>query len=121
MTRALAKGATARAFRLVWLLAACSVFLVLVPAPGPRASAAAPSAAANVADDFNRANGALGRNWTGVRDGALSISSHAVTGRGGLAGDIWTAETFAPDQFSQIEVGTKPLAAGQWIGAAVRV
>ena len=29
-------------------------------------------------DDFNRANGSLGANWTAVSDGALSISSQAV-------------------------------------------
>ena len=50
----------------------------------------------------------------------LSISSHAVTGRSGLAGDIWTAGTFTSDQYSQIEVTSTQLTGGQWIGAAVR-
>jgi Putative esterase len=116
MTWALAKDSTARALRLAWLLAACSVVLALLPVPAQRASAAV-----RAADDFDRADGSLGRNWTGIRDGALSISSHAATGRGGLAGDIWTGGTFARDQYSQIEVRSKRLTAGQWIGAAVRV
>ena len=116
MTRALARDAPARALRLAWLLVACSVVLAFLPAPAPRASAAV-----RAADDFDRANGSLGRNWTGIRDGALSISSHAVTGRGGLAGDTWTAGTFTGDQYSQIEVRSARLTAGQWIGAAVRV
>jgi hypothetical protein len=44
-----------------------------------------------------------------------------VIGRSGLAGDFWTARTFASDQYSQIEVTSKQLTGGQWIGAAVRV
>jgi len=115
MTWALAKTSTGRAIRLAWLLAACCL-LVLVPALPQQASAAAPAA-----DDFNRADGSLGRNWTSIHDGSLSISSHAATGHNGLAGDIWTAGTFTDDQYSQIEVGSKRLTAGQWIGAAVRV
>jgi Putative esterase len=116
MTWTLAEDSTAKALRLVWLLAACCLLLVLVAAPAQRASAAA-----HAADDFNRADGGLGRSWTSIRDGGLSISSHAVTGHNGLAGDIWTAGTFTRDQYSQIEVSSKRLTAGQWIGAAVRV
>ena len=33
-------------------------------------------------DDFNRANGSLGANWSAVSDGALSISSQAVARHG---------------------------------------
>jgi hypothetical protein len=115
MTWALAKEPTAKALRRLWLLAACCL-LVLVPVPAQRALAAA-----HAADDFNRANGSLGQNWTSIRDGGLSISSHAVTGHNGLAGDIWTAGRFVSDQYSQIEVSSKRLRAGQWIGATVRV
>ncbi len=43
-----------------------------------------------------------------------------MTGRTGLAGDIWTAGSFVGDQYSQIEVTSKQLTGGQWIGAAVR-
>jgi len=79
------------------------------------------SAATPASDDFNRAPGSLGADWTGIRDGGLSISSHAVIGRSGLAGDIWTARTFTSDQYSQVEVTSARLTGGQWIGAAVRV
>src|SRR5689334_20916757 len=105
------RGSTAKALRLVWPLVACCLLLVLAPVSAQRASAAAA-----VADDFHRADGGLGRSWTGIRDGGLSISSHAVTGHNGLAGDYWTAGTFASDQYSQIEVGSKRLTAGRWIG-----
>ena len=112
MTWVFAKDSVAKA---LGLLVACCL-LVLVPVPGQRAFAAAPAA-----DDFNRANGSLGPNWTSIREGGLSIASHAVTGHNGLAGAIWTKGTFASDQYSQIEVSSKKLTAGQWIGAAVRV
>jgi hypothetical protein len=79
------------------------------------------STVAGASDDFNRAAGSLGADWTAIRDGGLSISSQAVIGQSGLAGDIWTARTFTDDQYSQIEVTTKQLTGSQWIGAAVRV
>jgi len=44
-----------------------------------------------------------------------------VTGRSGLAGDIWTATAFTSNQYSQIEVTSRQLTGSQWIGAAVRV
>ena len=72
-------------------------------------------------DDFNRADGGLGANWTGVSDGGLSISSQAVVGSSaGVAGDIWTGQTYASDQYSQVEVTSTQLTGGQWIGPAVR-
>jgi hypothetical protein len=46
---------------------------------------------------------------------------YAARGSGGLAGDVWTAGTFTSNQYSQIEVTSKQLLTGQWIGAAVRV
>ena len=116
MPRALAKNATSIALWPVRLLAVCCLLLVLIPVLSQNASAAT-----NASDDFNRAAGGLGANWTGIRDGGLSISSHAVTGRSGLAGDIWTAGTFTSNQYSQIEVTSTQLTGAQWIGAAVRV
>ena len=72
-------------------------------------------------DDFNRADGGLGPNWTDISDGGLSISSQAVVGSsGGHAGDIRTGETYASDQYSQVEVTSTQLTGGQWIGPAVR-
>ena len=78
-------------------------------------------AAAHASDDFNQPNGSLGGDWASIRGGGLSVSSHAVRGSGGLAGDVWTAGTFTSSQYSQIEVTSKQLITGQWIGAAVRV
>jgi Putative esterase len=114
MTRAFAKDSTVRAQWLVRLLAVC-LLLVFIPVLPQEASAAT-----HASDDFNRPAGGLGPDWTGIRDGGLSISSHAVTGRSGLAGDIWTAEPFTSDQYSQIEVTSTQLSGGQWIGATVR-
>ena len=115
MTRARAKDAPFQALWPVRLLACCLLLALIVVLP-QKALAATPAS-----DDFNRAAGSLGADWTGIRDGGLSISSHAVTGRSGLAGDIWTAGTFTSDQYSQIEVTSRQLTGGQWIGAAVRV
>ena len=115
MARALAKDATFTAHWPVRLLAVLCLFLGLIPVLPQEASAAT-----HAADDFDRAAGSLGADWTRIRDGGLSISSHAVTGRSGLAGNIWTAGTFTSDQYSQIEVTSTQLTGGQWIGAAVR-
>ena len=72
-------------------------------------------------DDFNRANGALGSNWTAMSDGALTISSQAVAGgNSGQSGDTRTAETYTSDQYSQVQVTSTQLTGGQWIGPAVR-
>ncbi len=122
MTRALAKNARSKALWLVGLLAICCLLLALIPVLTHKDSAATHEdlAAAHASDDFGRPVGSLGADWTGIRDGGLSISSHAVTGRSGLAGDIWTTEAFTSDQYSQIEVTSTQLTGGQWIGAAVR-
>ena len=79
------------------------------------------SAADSVSDNFNRANGNLGANWTDMTDGGLAISSQVVVGtNGAYSGDIRTGETYASDQSSQIEVTSTQLSGGQWIGAGVR-
>ena len=78
-------------------------------------------AAGSVSDNFNRADGNLGANWTDMTDGGLAISSQVVVGtNGAYSGDIRTGETFASDQSSQIEVTSTQLSGGQWIGAGVR-
>ena len=47
-------------------------------------------------DDFNRADGALGPNWTAISDGAMAISSQAVIGTVNAdTGEIRTAETYS--------------------------
>jgi hypothetical protein len=78
-------------------------------------------AGAKASDDFKRADGRLGANWKKIRDGRLKISSGAVTGRSGLTGGVWAAEKFPSNQYSQIEITSKQLKTGQWVGAAVRV
>ena len=82
----------------------------------------AANAAGTASDNFNRADGGLGPNWTAISDGAMAISSQAVIGTAGATtGDTWTAATFASDQVSQIGVTATPLSGGQWVAAAVRV
>ena len=73
-------------------------------------------------DNFNRSDGGLGPNWTSISDGAMSIASQQVIGTAGATtGDIRTAETYASDQYSQIEVTSTQLTGNQWLGAAVRM
>ena len=74
-------------------------------------------------DDFNRANGSLGPNWTDASDGGLTITGQQVAGTAAnsYSGDIRTAETYPADQFSQITLTSTQLTGGQWIGAAIRM
>ena len=76
----------------------------------------------SVSDNFNRANGSLGAQWTDMTVGGLAISNDAVVGTqaAGNSGDIYTGEAFGGDQFSQIEVTSTQLSGGQWVGPAVR-
>ena len=77
---------------------------------------------ATASDNFNRANGSLGPNWTDISDGGLAIVSQAAAGTAsaGISGDIWTAGTFTSDQYSQVAVTSTQLTGGQWIGPMVR-
>ena len=116
MTGTLAKDLTPETlwpFRAIVALCLLPVMLLVLPHKA--------FAAAHASDDFNQANGSLGADWARIRDGELSVSSHAVRGSSGLAGDVWTAGTFTSNQYSRIEVTSKQLMAGQWIGAAVHV
>jgi hypothetical protein len=73
-----------------------------------------------VSDDFNRADGALGPNWTAMNDGAMAIASQAVIGtNAAYSGNIRTGEVYAANQSSQLGVATQ-LTGGQWIGVGVR-
>src|SRR6516164_11227883 len=78
--------------------------------------------AATASDDFNRANGSLGTNWTDISDGGLAIVSQAAAGTAaaGVSGDIRTGETYASNQYSQVQVTSTQLTGGQWIGPMVR-
>jgi len=118
MGRAFAKGSRSKAFWPLSLLAVCCVLgllFVLAQKAFLTTSPKKASVPARASDGFNRAD------WTKIRDGGLSISSQAVTGRSGLTGDIWIAGKFTGDQYSQIELTSKQLTGSQWIGAAVRV
>jgi hypothetical protein len=122
MTRTLAKASV---FKILVPLAVLCLLLVLaftqVQIATPSQKEKGHAALAHASDGFDRPNGNLGPDWTGIHDGGLSISSHTATGRSGLTGDIWTARRFTGDQYSQIEVTSAQLASSQWIGAAVRV
>ncbi len=78
-------------------------------------------AATSASDNFARANGSLGPNWTALSDGALAISNDMVIGTnaGGNSGDIRTAETYTSDQYSSVQVTSVPLTGSQWIGPMV--
>jgi hypothetical protein len=85
-------------------------------------SCATSGSGTSASDDFNRANGGLGANWTAISDGAMSISSQQVIGTAGATtGATRTAETYPSDQYSQIQVTSTALSGGQWIAAAVRM
>jgi hypothetical protein len=86
------------------------------------AVACAASTATTASDDFNRADGSLGPNWTDISDGGLAITSQAVAGTAasGVSGDIRTAETYASNQYSQVTVTATQLTGQQWIGPMVR-
>jgi S-formylglutathione hydrolase FrmB len=80
------------------------------------------ASAASASDDFNRANGGLGANWTAVSDGGMAIASQQVTGTAGaVTGDMWSGSTLGSDQYSEVQVTSTPLTGIQWIGAAVRM
>ena len=81
------------------------------------------NAAGSASDNFDRADGALGSNWTNISDGGLTISSQAVAGTStsGTTGDIRTAESYSSNQYSQVEVTSSQLTGDQWIGPAVRM
>ena len=87
---------------------------------GPYSNTATATTPAAFSDDFNRADGSLGANWTDTSDGGLSISSQTIVGTSATAGDIRTSETYGSDQYSQIEVTSTQLSGGQWVGPAVR-
>ena len=78
-------------------------------------------AASSASDNFARANGSLGPNWTDMSDGGMAIVSQTAAGtNGGNSGDMWTADSFTSDQYSQVTLTGTQLTATQWIGAVVR-
>jgi len=55
-------------------------------------------------DNFNRANGGLGANWTTAYGTAFAIASNQVTATNSGQGAFWSATTFSADQFSEANV-----------------
>ena len=102
----------------LWLLR-LPVICVLLTSPFACAENAL---TATASDNFNRANGGLGTNWSDISDGGLAISSQVAAGTAasGVSGDAWNAQTFSSDQFSQVRVTSTRLTGGQWIGPMVR-
>ena len=72
---------------------------------------------ASASDDFNRANGGLGSNWT-VDEGSWSISSNqALAGSATQNTARWTGSSFTADHYSEAKIAT----AGSEAGVATRV
>lgn len=83
-------------------------------------------ASSGPADRFGRADaGDLGENWTAWAGGGLSVSDRqAVGGSAAVLADVWTADEFADDQWSQVTVETCDAGAGgggEFIGPGVRM
>ena len=115
MARALARNFKPRALWSLRLLVVCALLV-------PVFALAQKALAATAADNFNRANGSLGPNWTDISDGGLAIVSQAAAGTAsaGVSGDIRTAESYTSDQYSQVAVTSTQLTGSQWIGPMVR-
>ena len=116
MPKAALADRRAKLFRALVLLLSCGLLLMILEPVQPA------RAATTAADDFNRADGGLGSNWTAVSSGGLAISSQVAVGTssGGETGDTWTGSTFGSNQFSQITLTSAQLSGGQWIAAVVR-
>lgn len=70
-------------------------------------------------DNFTRADGALGANWTGSVGSDLAISSNEVTGASGADSSMyWNADTPGNDQYAKCTI--KNMSAGQYVGPFVR-
>ena len=69
------------------------------------------ASAATVSDDFNRADGGLGPNWTTVAGAAAPqvVSNNLRVGTSGtLNSAYWSAATFGGDQFAQASLPNSP-------------
>ena len=117
MTRNLISYSKPRVFWSLGLLLVFSSFLI--PKFALRHTAVAGVVAS---DDFDRADGELGPNWTAISHGGMAISSQVVTGAvGTTTGDISTAASYSSDMYSEVEVTSTQLTGGQWVGTAVRL
>ena len=71
-------------------------------------------------DNFNRADGALGANWTLFGEGGMTISSNQAIGVTGHGGAYWTGDSFGSDQSSEIQTTSSPITGGQFTGVSLR-
>ena len=102
-------------FRLVAFTVFCLLVGLLTTLHAQEASAT------TVSDNFNRANGPLGSNWTTVSGtGAPQIVSNALRVRtaGALSSAYWSASTFGSDQFAQANL---PGSSGTQYGPGIAV
>jgi hypothetical protein len=74
-----------------------------------------------VSDDFNRANGALGANWTAAFEGPPTIVSNATVGPTNNADEaaFWSAASFDADHYS--EADTTLGGDTSWVGVVARL
>jgi hypothetical protein len=70
-------------------------------------------------DHFNRPDGPLGPNWAAdpAFGSGAAVTSNQVTPSSGGGGFFWGANSFGPDQYSQVRITG---AIGDWTGVAVR-
>jgi hypothetical protein len=72
-------------------------------------------------DNFNRANGALGTNWTVITGGATIDTNVAETGGvGNDSASYWNADAFNGNHSSQIKVTTLNTDANKDVGVVLR-
>lgn len=76
----------------------------------------------SVSDNFNRANGSLGANWTQAPADGFSVWNNALSTANASYPELayWSANTFSANQYGQMTV---PSITGNWVavGVAVRV
>jgi hypothetical protein len=103
------------------ILPALSLALILGGLATPLLQGKADAATVSVSDDFDRADGGLGSNWTTVAGTAAPvISGGAVVA--GVAGELnsayWSADAFGGDQFAQASL---PASSGGNFGPGIAV
>jgi hypothetical protein len=74
-----------------------------------------------VTDDFNRANGGLGANYTNFLGGGLTIASNRVVGTTSEErANLRTAESFTADQYAKITLTIDDFSGAKFIGVVLR-
>lgn len=70
-------------------------------------------------DNFNRADGGLGANWT-TQDNAGVISSNTFLAAGSFGYQFWNADAFPDNQYGQAFFGPGGAATQQYVGLTLR-